>query len=176
MNLYFVNKLVQDVIDEYMDRETGEITEEGSKKLESLGLKKEEITHELILAWKNAQQIMDGIKAEQERLAERMAILTRTQNSVMKQLRPVLVEGEKVITPEYELKWTTSTKLDGLDNFDPELEFASKNSDLKKFVVKKVPDPVFSFDKNAIKAELKKEGCRLPTDIFVNQTKNPKIK
>lgn len=175
MNLYVVNLLVQQVLDECMDRETGEITEEGVKRLDSLGIKKEEVIDQLILAYKNQQMLIDGITAEIVNLEDRVKRLKKTQDSIMKQLRPVLTEGQKIETPQYLLKWTTSTKVDGLDMYDPELEFNNKESLLHTFVIKKIPDPEYSFDKKAIQAELKNARPNLPVDIYINQTKNPKI-
>lgn len=175
MNLYFVNKLVQDVLDKYMDYETGEITEEGAKELDKLGVKKDELIKEYIKVWKNFQMLIDGTVAEIARLQDRVAHYTKSQDSIMKQIRPHLTQGEKIVTPEFELKWTTSTKVDGLDNYDPVLEFNSKDSLLRSFVTVNVPDPVYKFDKKAIQAELKKEKPDLPIDVFINQVKNPKI-
>lgn len=176
MNLYFIDKIIQDVMDQTIDYTTGEITEEGAKRLEALGLQKDQIIDNMIKAYKNQQMIVDGIDAEMKRLSERKAVLSKTKDSIMKQLSNYLTEGEKIVTPEYELKWTTSTKVDGLDGFDPELSFNDPLSDLKSFVIKKVPDPVYSFDKKAIMEELKKEKPKLPLDVFINKTKNPKIK
>lgn len=175
MNLYLLNKIIQDILDQFMDYETGEITEEGAKKLDELGLKKEELIDQMIKAYKNNQMLLDGIDAEIERLKDRSAKLQRSMNSMMRILRPNLTEGEKIVTPEYELKWTTSTKVDGLDNYDPVLEFNSKDSLLRSFITVNIPDPVYKFDKKAIQAELKKAKPNLPIDIFTNQTKNPKI-
>jgi len=176
MNLYLVNKIVQDILDQYMDYETGEITEAGAKKLDELGIKKEEIIQEMIKAYKNFQMLIDGVDAEIARLQDRKATYEKSQNSIMKQVRPHLTAGEKIVTPEFELKWTTSTVVEGLDNYDPQLEFSSPDSLLRSFVTCNVPDPIYKFDKRAIQAELKKEKPDLPVDIYVNQTKNPKIK
>jgi len=176
MNLYLVNKIVQDILDQYMDYDTGEITEEGAKKLNDLGIKKEEVIHEMIKAYKNLQMLIDGVDAEITRLQDRKLTYEKSQNSIMKQVRPHLVAGEKIVTPEFELKWSTSTTVDGLDNYDPQLEFNSPDSLLRSFVTCKISDPEYKFDKRAIQAELKNPKPNLPLDIYVNQIKNPKIK
>lgn len=176
MNLYLVNKIVQDILDQYMDYETGEITEEGAKKLDSLGIKKEEVIHEMIKAHKNLQMLIDGVEAEIKRLQDRKSTYEKSQGSIMKQVRPHLIAGEKIVTPEFELKWTTSTTVEGLDGYDPQLEFNSPDSLLRSFVVCKVPDPEYRFDKRAIQTELKNEKPNVPVDIYINQIKNPKIK
>lgn len=174
MNLYLVNKFLQDTLDQFMDYETGEISEEGAKKIEALGLKKEELIDEMIKVYKNNQMLVDGINAEMKRLQDRSAKLERSMNSIMKMLRPNLTEGEKIVTPEYELKWTTSTKLAGVDLLDPELTFHAKTDDLHKFVKAKT---TYSFDKAELKKALKEAGNKydLPFYIFIEQTKNPKI-
>lgn len=175
MNLYVINKVIQDIMDEHIDYDTGEITPEGAEKLASLGVEKEMIIDELLKSYKNHQILIDGINAEINRLKERVAKLQSTQQSILKQVRPYLTEGEKRETAEYELKWTTSTTVDGLDVYDPELIFNDPDDPLFEYVVKKVPDPTYRFDKRAIQKELKKEGNNLPIDLYINQTKNPKI-
>ena len=175
MNLYLVNKIIQNVMDDHIDYETGEITEEGAEKLKKLGIEKELVIHEMLKAYKNAQLLIDGISMEVGRLIDRKSKLQKTQVSIVKQVRPMLTEGEKVVTPEYELKWTTSSPLVGLDTFDPELEYNNTEGDLITYVVKTIHEPTYAFDKNAIKQELKKEGSKLPLDVYINTTKNIKI-
>ena len=176
MNLYVVNKVIQDIMDEHIDYETGEINSFGAEKLEKLGIEKELIIDEMIKAHKNQQILKDGIDTEMNRLKLRKDDLTKTQNAIVKQIRPFLEEGKRIETPEYVLKWTTSNKLAGMDGFDPELEFANPASDFAGFVTEKIPNPVYAFDMNLIKKELKVEGSKkLPLDVYINTTKNIKI-
>lgn len=177
MNLYVVNKIIQDVMDEHIDYETGEINGFGAEKLEKLGLTKEVIIDEMIKAYKNQQILSDGIDAEINRLKLRKDDLKKTQGVILKQIRPNLEEGKKIETSEYVLKWTTSNKLAGLEKYDPALEFENKESEFAGFVIKKVPDPTYTFDMNAIKKALKSEATvnDVPVDVYINTTKNIKI-
>lgn len=175
-NLFYVNKLIAEVIAEHVDAD-GVITEQGVIELEELELDKAEVIDSLIKTYKNQQVMIDGIDAEMTRLKLRKTVYQSVQGSVLKTILPYLTEGEKIETAEYILKWTTSSPLDGLENYDPELCFANKEDLLSTFVVKKVTPDTFQFDKASIKKALKTdEGSKLlPVDIYVNTTKNLKI-
>ena len=174
-SLYGINLVIQNIMDQHIDYETGEINEAGAEKLEKLGLAKEDMIDEMIKAHKNQQVMMDGIDAEMNRLKLRKEDCKKTQESIIKTIRPELEEGKKIETPEYVLKWTTSNKIGGMEELDPELEFNNPESDLQKFVTEKIPDPTYAFNLNEIKAELKKEKPLLPLGVYLNKTRNIKI-
>jgi hypothetical protein len=175
-NLFYVNKLISDIIAEHVDAD-GVITEEGMKKLLQLDAEKNDIIDNIIKAHKNYTIMNDGIDAEINRLKLRKETYSKSQASLMTALTPYLTEGDKIETPEYILKWTTSSPLVGLDGFDAELEFADEDSQLYKFVKEKVVEPTYSFDMPAIKKALKNESTakELPAELYINTTKNPKI-
>ena len=175
-NLFYVNKLIGDVIAEYVDAD-GVITDEGMDRLNELGEDKDAIIDDLIKSHKNQQVMIDGIDAEIIRLQLRKDVYVKTQRSILKAIRPHLTEGEKIETAEYILKWTTSSPLEGLEEFDAEFAFNDENDILNKFAVKKVTADTFQFDKAMIKKALKTESTarELPTELYINTTKNPKI-
>ncbi len=176
LTTFYVNKLISDVIAEHVDSD-GVITEEGMEKLASLEGKKEDIVDGLIMAYKNDQIMIDGIDTEITRLRIRKEQYLKAQQSKVKAIIPNVTEGEKIETAEYILKWTTSSPLVGLENFDPELCFANKEDDLHEYVTKFVPDPTYKFDKNAIKKMIKKAGNEkdFPMEIYIDTIKNLKI-
>lgn len=173
-NLFYVNKLISDVVSEHVDAD-GVITEEGMKKLLQLDAEKDDIIDSIIKAHKNYTIMTDGIEAEITRLKLRKETYTKSKTSLMSALTPYLTEGEKIETPEYILKWTTSSPLVGLENFDAELEYHNDKGDLNTFVVKTSYEDTYQFDKALIKKELKKESNEIPMDVYINTTKNPKI-
>ena len=175
-NLFYVNKLIGEVVAEHVDTD-GVITDEGMDRLNSLSMEKEEIIDSLIKSHKNQQVMIDGIDAEMTRLKLRKDQYQKTQQSLQTAIRPHVTEGEKIETAEYILKWTTSSPLVGLENFDAELCFANKEDDLHEYVTKFVPDPTYKFDKNAIKKMIKKAGNEkdFPMEIYIDSIKNLKI-
>lgn len=175
-NLFYVNKLIADVISEHVDSD-GVLSIEGENKLNALELNKSDLIDDLILSHKNQQVMIDGIDAEMTRLKLRKDQYTNTQQSLMKAMTPYLIEGEKIETAEYILKWTTSSPLVGLESFDPELVYTNEDHELYKFVVKKVTPDTYQFDKAEIKKALKTEETarELPFDVYIETTKNPKI-
>ena len=176
-NLFYVNKLVSEVISEHVDAD-GVITDEGIKKLEGLEVQKDEIIDNMIKSHKNQQIMIDGIASELVRLKLRQDTYRQTQISILKTVRPYLTEGEKIETAEYILKWTTSSPLEGLDGYDAELSFANKDDSLSQYVVRKITPDSYSFDKVEIKKALKDREGRareLPIGVYINTTKNPKI-
>lgn len=175
MNLYYVNQLIADVLAEHVDFD-GVITPEGEKLLKELEISREDVVDSLIKEYKNKQVVIDGIAVEMTRLKLRKLQLESNQGSILKTVLPYLEEGKKVETSEYLLKWTTSSKLAGMESFDAELCYADDGSDLHDFVVKKTTEPTYAFDLMAIKKELKKtESKVIPMEIYVNSTKNLKI-
>lgn len=178
-NLYYVNNLIAQVIATQVD-EDGVITDAGMEQMNALGLEREEIIDGLIKEHKNQQTMVDGIDAEITRLKLRKEVYQNKQTSIMTALRPYLLEGEKIETSEYILKWTTSSPLLGLDNFDAELCFSNEEDPLNSYVTEKIVAPTYSFDMNAIKKAVKEEGKSdspnvLPMEVYINTTKNPKI-
>lgn len=175
-NLFYVNKLIADVIAEHVDAD-GVITDEGMDRLNALGQDKEAIIDDLIKSHKNQQVMVDGIDAEITRLKLRKAVYQSTQGSIVKAIRPFVTEGEKIETAEYILKWTTSSPLVGLEDFDAELVYTNEDHELYSYVVKKVTADTFQFDKAGIKKALKTEATarELPFNVYVETTKNLKI-
>ena len=167
-NLFYVNKQIADVISESVDAD-GVISEEGIERLNSLEQEKEEIVDSLIKSHKNQQVMIDGIDAEMTRLKLRKERYLSTQKSIITVIKPFLTEGEKIETAEYILKWTISSPLVGLENFDAELEYNNTEGDLITYVVKKEYQPTYTFDKALIKKALKTEATarNLPADIYI---------
>jgi hypothetical protein len=175
-NLFYVDKLIKDVISEHVDAD-GVITDEGMKALFELEGDRDNVIDGMIKSHKNEQVLVDGIDAEITRLKLRKEYYKNKQSSIMTAIRPYLTEGEKIETAEYILKWTTSSPLVGLENFDAELCFANKKDDLHEYVIKKVTPATYKFDMNAIKKMIKKAGNEkdFPMEIYIDTIKNPKI-
>ena len=169
-DIYEVNEKIEQLLDDYMDYETGELSPEISDQLESLGLEKEDLVSGLALAVKNNQLLIDGITAEIKRLQSRKTAKERGIYWLTKKVRDNIREGERIETPEFNIKWTTSSVVD-IDEFSRNPEQDYKDSRFMSFIKKTV---TYSYIKSDISKFLKVDGAKLE-GMKINKTKNLKI-
>ena len=96
MNLYWVNNAIYKLYDEFVDPDTGEISDpdEFAARYAALDISREEIIENTLLMYKNciadAAAIADEIKVLKERKSARQSALRRTQptHSAARSSRP----------------------------------------------------------------------------------------
>ena len=177
-DIYNVNEKIDYLLNKYMDAGTGEIDEQAVAQLQELGLERSDLIKNLALAVKRNMSYIAGMKNEKTMIDARIKSAERSSNWLIQQVQNNITEGEKIKEPLYELKWTTSTKLN-IDEFERNAEADYKDKTFKKFVKKKVVT-TYEFDKSKISTFIKieKDGKLINKlkGIFISQTKNLKIK
>lgn len=168
--IYEVNEKIADIMDKYLDPNTGEIALEASVEFEKLGIQREHKIEELALIVKENQLYADGLDAEIKRLQSRKRMAMNSINWLTEQVRKNVNEGEKFKTPKFEIKWTTSNAL-YYDDIIVNWEQVYKDKKFKKFVKKTIS---FAPDKNALKQAIKEKKA-VPESVVINTTKNLKI-
>ena len=121
------------------------------------------------------------MKSEKKNIDSLIESAERRSNWLKVQVKNNITEGETVKEEQYEIKWTTSTRLD-IDEFEriPEADYKDRDFRLKKFINKKVVT-TYAYDKSALSNFLKmknKKGEFINNlqGIFITKSKNLKIK
>lgn len=168
LKLYNINEEIEEIINDenLVNQETGEFTEEGLKRFESLQLVKADIIKSLGLAniFYNAQT--DMVANEIKRLQGIKKSYESRANAVKKLLTQNLTEGEKYEFDTVKISWRKSeeTLIDELLDLT---QFSIDYPELVKIetIIKKAE----------IKA-LHKEGKPLPVGIKIIEKQNLQIK
>lgn len=152
MNLYWVDNAIYKLYDEFVDPETGEITdaEAFAERYAALQLTREEVIENTLLMYKNAAADAAAIAEEIKNLTARKAALEKRAERFKADAANAL-NGEKFSSAKVTATWRKSTAAEVDESLCPAEYFATK--------VTTIPD------KKAITAALKagKEvaGCKL---------------
>ena len=178
-DIYEVNEKIAYIMENDLDFETGELNPEVAEQIAALGLEREDLIDNLALTVKNNLILKDGIDAEIKRLLSRKRMLDNSTNFLTNVVRQNITEGEKIKTAQYEIKWTSSTKLYYDDILADPKEFAGGEFD--HLIREKT---IYEWDKRVItdlikgneKAKTQKDVVAIPDTFELQRTKNLKIK
>ena len=152
MNLYWVNNAIYKLYDEFVDPDTGEISDpdEFAAQYAALDISREEIIENTLLMYKNCIADAAAIADEIKVLKERKDALERKAERFKTDAADAL-GGEKFQTAKVAVVWRPSTAVEVDESLCP-----------KKYMRKKV---VIAPDKlsitAALKAGAKVKGCKL---------------
>lgn len=152
MNLYWVNNAIYKLYDEFVDPDTGEISDpdEFAARYAALDISREEIIENTLLMYKNCIADAAAIAEEIKVLKERKDALERKAERFKTDAADAL-SGEKFQTAKVAVAWRPSTAVEVDESLCP-----------KKYMRKKV---VIAPDKLSITAALKAgakiKGCKL---------------
>lgn len=169
--LFKISEEIEKLIEENLDIETGEISEEASKALEALQVDRLKVIENMALYIKNKQAELSALEAHKETLEQRIAQRKRSIDWLTRFLKRSVTEGEKFSTPEVELKWTTSNRLE-IDDIVCQPDKFLKDKTWKKFLNIKT---TVEWAKKELSDYLK-EGNQLPVGMNYITTKNLKVK
>lgn len=152
MNLYWVDNAIYKLYDEFVDPETGEITDPDAfaERYAELEISREEIIENTLLLYKNCVSDAEAIAAEIKTLKARQAALEKRADRLKADASDAL-NGEKFQTAKVAVSWRKSTAAEVDESLCPEEYITTK--------VTTAPD------KKAITAALKAgqeiPGCKL---------------
>ena len=161
MNLYWVDNAIYKLYDEFVDPETGELTdpEAFAARYAELSISREEIIENTLLLYKNCVSDAAAIAEEIKVLKARQAALEKRADRLKADASDAL-GGEKFQTPRCCVSFRKSTALELGEGFT---EWAKEHADtLLRY---EEPEP----DKAAIKAALA-EGALIPDAKLVQNT------
>lgn len=152
MNLYWVDNAIYKLYDEFVDPETGELTDPDAfaERYAELEISREEIIENTLLLYKNCVSDAEAIAAEIKTLKARQAALEKRADRLKADASDAL-GGEKFQTAKVAVSWRKSTAAEVDESLCPEEYITTK--------VTTAPD------KKAITAALKAgqeiPGCKL---------------
>jgi hypothetical protein len=152
MNLYWVDNAIYKLYDEFVDPETGELTDPDAfaERYAELEISREEIIENTLLLYKNCVSDAEAIAAEIKTLKARQAALEKRADRLKADASDAL-NGEKFQTAKVAVSWRKSTAAEVDESLCPEEYITTK--------VTTAPD------KKAITAALKAgqeiPGCKL---------------
>lgn len=152
MNLYWVDNAIYKLYDEFVDPETGEITDPDAfaERYAELEISREEIIENTLLLYKNCVSDAEAIAAEIKTLKARQAALEKRADRLKADASDAL-NGEKFQTARVAVSWRKSTAAEVDESLCPEEYITTK--------ITTAPD------KKAITAALKAgqeiPGCKL---------------
>lgn len=152
MNLYWINNAIYKLYDEFVDPDTGEISDpdEFAARYAALDISREEIIENTLLMYKNCIADAAAIAEEIKVLKERKDAIERKAERFKTDAADAL-GGEKFQTAKVAVAWRPSTAVEVDESLCP-----------KKYMRKKV---VIAPDKLSITAALKAgakiKGCKL---------------
>ncbi len=152
MNLYWVDNAIYKLYDEFVDPETGEITDPDAfaERYAELEISREDIIENTLLLYKNCVSDAEAIAAEIKTLKARQAALEKRADRLKADASDAL-GGEKFQTAKVAVSWRKSTAAEVDESLCPEEYITTK--------ITTAPD------KKAITAALKAgqeiPGCKL---------------
>lgn len=152
MNLYWVDNAIYKLYDEFVDPETGELTDPDAfaERYAELEISREEIIENTLLLYKNCVSDAEAIAAEIKTLKARQAALEKSADRLKADASDAL-GGEKFQTAKVAVSWRKSTAAEVDESLCPEEYITTK--------ITTAPD------KKAITAALKAgqeiPGCKL---------------
>lgn len=152
MNLYWVDNAIYKLYDEFVDPETGEITDPDAfaERYAELEISREDIIENTLLLYKNCVSDAEAIAAEIKALKARQAALEKRADRLKADASDAL-NGEKFQTARVAVSWRKSTAAEVDESLCPEEYITTK--------ITTAPD------KKAITAALKAgqeiPGCKL---------------
>nr|DAJ43117.1 MAG TPA: resistance protein [Caudoviricetes sp.] len=152
MNLYWVDNAIYKLYDEFVNPETGELTDPDAfaERYAELEISREEIIENTLLLYKNCVSDAEAIAAEIKTLKARQAALEKRADRLKADASDAL-NGEKFQTAKVAVSWRKSTAAEVDESLCPEEYITTK--------VTTAPD------KKAITAALKAgqeiPGCKL---------------
>lgn len=152
MNLYWVDNAIYKLYDEFVDPETGEITDPDAfaERYAELEISREEIIENTLLLYKNCVSDAEAIAAEIKTLKARQAALEKRADRLKADASDAL-NGEKFQTAKVAVSWRKSTAAEVDESLCP-----------VEYITTKVTTAP---DKKAITAALKAgqeiPGCKL---------------
>jgi len=165
MKLYQINQQLENIIESVSD--TGEISTEIEKQIESLELQRKEKIQNIALLYKNLSAFADALSDEIKSLSDRKKIVQNKIEFLKNYLCNNLYENEKFSESNFALSWRKSESVE----IDPilfnEKKFLEQFPDLCKVKI--------DVDKNATKDFIKRTGV-LPEGVSLNIKNNLIIK
>lgn len=152
MNLYWVDNAIYKLYDEFVNPETGELTDPDAfaERYAELEISREEIIENTLLLYKNCVSDAEAIAAEIKTLKARQAALEKRADRLKADASDAL-NGEKFQTAKVAVSWRKSTAAEVDESLCPE-----------EYITTKV---TIAPDKKAITAALKAgqeiPGCKL---------------
>lgn len=168
--LFNVNEKIEALLEQYMDIETGEISPEAEESLNKLGEERTAMIEAIALSIKNNQAVIGAMETEQDNLQKRINRKKSSTDWLTRFLKRSINEGEKFSTPQFEIKWTTSNRLE-IDEITAMPENFVKDKAFKKFIN---VNTTYKWDKKAL-TELHKSGKPLLAGMNYITTKNIKV-
>jgi len=150
-----------------IDQNTGELTEEAIKKLDSLEIQKKDLIHYVGLSYFNYKAESGKVDAEIERLQNIKKHYTTRENSAKKLLSKYVRLGEELKFDNLEIKWQKNPPSIETDGFVDLAELEKQQPELVNLE--------YSLNKKKVK-ELAKAGQPLPQGIRVKQDYSMRIK
>ena len=164
MKLYEINQEIVRLLEEKVDKETGELTPDVEKELDRLESEKQNKLVSLGLYIKNAIALKNAIREEEKQLAERRKIIERKIERLKAYLKDNM-DLDKIEKPNLIISFRRSKKVVQTDNFDLSL------------IEKSFPDLIRikkELDKTAAKKKL--EGGIGIVGLELVETKNVQVK
>ena len=154
MTLWKIDQDIQKIMDEAVDPETGEISEEVLEQLEDLQIARDAKLENVALAYKNYKSFAEQIKAEKQALEKRQKQAER-QAEWLKDYMARSLKGEEFKTPSVAVSYRQSSTIEVYDMGALPDEYL------------KYKDP--EVDKTKIRAAIK-DGVEVPGAVMVNHT------
>ena len=171
LQLYEINEAFKSLVEdeENINPETGELTDEAVKKLDSLGLQKQDLIHYIGLSYHTYLAEVQEVDIEIERLSKIKKHRNSKVNAMKRLLEKHVYLGEEMKFGNLEIKWKKNPpSVDVQDGLDLE-EMHKAMPDLVRVNVS------YALDKVKIK-ELHKANKPLPRGIKVIQNHSLQIK
>jgi hypothetical protein len=165
MKLYEINNQLENIIENNVS-ETGEISTEIEKQIETLELQRKDKIQALALLYKDFNYFSDSIANEIKSLQQKKKTIENKINFIKAYLERNLAEGEKFNETNFTITWRKSTSIE-VDPFINEKKFAEQFPDLVTIKIE--------LQKSKIKDMIKTTGV-IPDGITYVEKNNLVIK
>jgi len=168
MKLYEYKNEIKKLIDESVDPETGELSQEASEQLDLLYSNKLEKISDVVFFIKNEQSFVDAIDVEVKKLNDKKKFVINRVNFLKDYIKRNINEGEKIDQPSFTISWRKSESV--------EVDIIMDLEELHKTSPEIIKQNIsYSVDKVKAKEIFKKTGI-LPEGISIVQKNNLQIK
>ncbi len=156
LQLYEINKEIQEIIETCVDEETGEISQEAEERFSKLQLKREDIIHSVGLSYFQNQAKSEAVMNEIRRLQAIKKQFDSKQNTCERLIKKTVKLGEEFKFENLQIKWKKNPPKVVTDDLLDLNEVQSSFPELVKVE--------YSLDKNLVK-QYAKDGKPLPEGI-----------
>ncbi len=110
-HLYEMDRMIRELVEEHVNEDTGEISDDIAKALESMEMEREVLIEGIALQIREMKAEAAAVKIEYQKMHDRSKSIENRADSLKERLATFVGVGNKIKTARVSIHWTTSSSL-----------------------------------------------------------------